>query len=579
MKLEKIDPSLTLVLKNFKLEGLNSLKKHMNSLGIISPTENSPKLPRLVSFVYCDSKAKFDNLVTRNIIVNQKKGKIRTAFFPLDSLDEVSEDDRIKRIIPAQYLKMKMDIAPGKVNLPTFVNSTGLGGNGVIIGIVDSGIDPNHASFDGRILKIWDQGLSGPGVDEGHYGLELSGNMLTASRDVHGHGTHVAGMAGGMQPKFAGVAPKSKFLIVKTDFQNAHIADGIRYIFRVASDLGKPAVVNLSLGGHFDAHDGTDPLSQIISSEVGPGKIVCCAAGNEGTDNIHSQKVVAKNQVRSIRFMIPKQGPQWAALNGWYSGTDKIKISVKSPTGFNTPYQKVITGGDPTKVYDLPDGKVTIVTSPPDPSNGDHNFIVYVEPHNLSSLPVETTWKVLLRGELINNGRVDIWIFDNLDQQESFFTGTSVSDSVKIGSPGSATEAVTVASYTTKNKWIDIDGVQRSIAFTLDSISDFSSEGPLRNEIQKPDIAAPGAYICSSLSADSELDRRFMVSQSLRMMAGTSMATPFITGIVALLLERDNNLDPNGVKSILRANARIPGHPQNTFDTKWGHGLIDMSQV
>ena len=185
MKLEKIDPSLTVVLKNFKLEGLNGLKKHMNSLGIISSTENSPKLPRLVSFVYCDSNAKFDNLVTRNIIVNQKKGKIRTAFFPLDSLDEVSEDDRIKRIIPAQYLKMKMDIAPGKVNLPTFVNSTGLGGNGVIIGIVDSGIDPNHASFDGRILKIWDQGLSGPGVDEGHYGLELSGNMLTASRDVH----------------------------------------------------------------------------------------------------------------------------------------------------------------------------------------------------------------------------------------------------------------------------------------------------------------------------------------------------------------------------------------------------------
>jgi hypothetical protein len=57
------------------------------------------------------------------------------------------------------------------------------------------------------------------------------------------------------------------------------------------------------------------------------------------------------------------------------------------------------------------------------------------------------------------------------------------------------------------------------------------------------------------------------------------MATPFITGIVALLLERDNNLDPNGVKSILRANAHIPGQPQNSFDTQWGHGLIDMSHV
>lgn len=579
MKHEKIAPSLTIVLRDYKGQGLHGLKKHMSSLGIISSMENAAKPPRVVSFVYCDSDTKFDSLSKLNIIVNQKKGKIRTAFFPLDALEDISEDDKIKRIIPAHYLQMKMDVAPGKVNLPQFINNANLSGNGVIIGIVDSGIDPNHSSFNGRILKIWDQELSGPGVDEGHYGLELTGNTLTASRDTIGHGTHVAGMAGGVHPQFGGVAPESEFLIVKTDFQNAHIADGVRYIFRVASDLGKPAVVNLSLGGHFDAHDGTDPLSQIIDSEVGPGRIVCCAAGNEGTDNIHAQKLVTKNQSRSIRFMIPSPGPEWAALNGWYSGIDKIKISIKSPTGLSTPYQKVNTQGDPTRNYNLPDGNVTISTPPPDPSNGDHNFVVSVEPHGFTPLAVERTWKLLLRGESIDSGRVDIWILDSLDQQQSFFTGTSVNDSVKIGSPGSASKSITVASYTTKNKWIDIDGANRGVAFTLDTISDFSSEGPLRNEAHKPDISAPGAYICSALSADSELDRGFMISSSLRMMAGTSMATPFITGIVALLLQRDNNLDPNGVKSILRANGRIPEQPQNSFDTKWGHGLIDMSHV
>jgi subtilisin family serine protease len=85
--------------------------------------------------------------------------------------------------------------------------------------------------------------------------------------------------------------------------------------------------------------------------------------------------------------------------------------------------------------------------------------------------------------------------------------------------------------------------------------------------------------ICSALSADSSLDRGYMVSSKLRMMAGTSMATPFISGVVALLLQRDKNLDSNGIKSLLKNNGHTPGKPQGTFDTKWGFGLIDMTDL
>jgi subtilisin family serine protease len=125
---------------------------------------------------------------------------------------------------------------------------------------------------------------SGPGVAEGSYGLELSGASNESSKDTDGHGTHVAGIAAGAGAKYGGVAPKATLVIVKTDFQDAQIAEGIRYVFRVAGELGLPAVVNLSLGGHFDAHDGSDSLSQLINQESGPGRIVCCAAGNEGSD-------------------------------------------------------------------------------------------------------------------------------------------------------------------------------------------------------------------------------------------------------------------------------------------------------
>jgi subtilisin family serine protease len=98
--------------------------------------------------------------------------------------------------------------------------------------VVDTGIDPSPAFFEGRILQIWDQALPGPGVLEGGYGVELAPGMLTVSRDTHGHGTHVAGIAAGEHPTRGGVAPKADLVIVKTDFQDAHIADGVRYIFR-----------------------------------------------------------------------------------------------------------------------------------------------------------------------------------------------------------------------------------------------------------------------------------------------------------------------------------------------------------
>src|SRR5262249_25371689 len=153
---------------------------------------------------------------------------------------------------------------------------------------------------------------------------------------------HVAGIAAGSDPTFGGVAPEADLIMVKTDFMDAHIADGIRYIFRVAGELGRPAVVNLSLGGHSDAHDGTDSLSQIIDSESGPGRIVCCAAGNEGNDNIHAQTTVAAGGTSTARFFVPNGAVGVALLNGWYTGSATLEVAVRSPGGFVTNFQPVL---------------------------------------------------------------------------------------------------------------------------------------------------------------------------------------------------------------------------------------------
>ncbi|BAY78837.1 peptidase S8/S53 [Nostoc linckia NIES-25] len=571
MRHDKLSPGLLLAFQDYQNEGEQALVTHKRSLGIIAH-KTTVKPTKSVVFLYCDPDADLSYLSQYNIEVNQNSGSVRTAFLPINALDVLSEEDTIQRIKPSRKLHLRMDVAPGKVKLPEFKNQSGLTGKGVIVGIIDSGIDPKHPAFAGRILYIWDQTLPGPGVVEGGYGAEFTGAQLTISQDTDGHGTHVAGIAAGADATYSGVAPEAELVVVRSDLQDAHIADGVRYIFRVARQLGRPAVVNLSLGGHADAHDGSDSLSKVIDAETGPGRIVCCAAGNEGSINIHGQATIPSDRTRGMRFNVPLNQVGIVWLNGWYSKDSELEVSVRSPNDFVTPFQKIITDGNPTQEYQLPDARVEIVTPGPDQANGDRNFFVQIRGIGPSQV-MGGVWQLRLRNTSGTETRVDVWTLD--DMSSVFFTGKSIKDAVKIGSPGAASSAVTVAAYTTKAEYTDIDNQVREMGLDLDTISEFSSEGPLRNDAQKPDIAAPGAMIVSTLSADANSARSSMINSKFVAMAGTSMATPFVTGLVALLLQRDPQLDPATLKDLLRKNSAIPGKPAGTFDEKWGYGVIN----
>lgn len=577
MKHEKLSPGLLLAFQDYQNEGDQALITHRRSLGIIA--HKSPVKPtKSVVFIYCDPNADLSYLSQYNIEVNQNSGSVRTAFLPLDSLDVLSEEDVIQRIKPSRKLHLRMDTALETVKVPEFrkKNKIELTGKGVIIGIIDSGIDPKHPAFAGRILHIWDQTLPGPGVTEGRYGAEVTGAQLTISQDTNGHGTHVAGIAAGADATYGGVAPEAELVVVRSDLQDAHIADGIRYIFRIASELGRPAVVNLSLGGHADAHDGSDSLSKVIDAETGPGRIVCCAAGNEGNDNIHGQTIIPSGRTRGMRFNVPLNQVGIVWLNAWYSKDNELEVSVRSPNGFVTPFQKIIADGNPAQDHQLPDARVQLVTPGPDQANSDHNFFVQIRGIGPSQV-MGGIWQLRVRNVSSTDTRLDVWTLD--DSSSVFFTGKSVNDAVKIGSPGAASSAITVAAYTTKDTYIDIDAQVREMGLELDTISEFSSEGPLRNDGQKPDVAAPGAMIISTLSADANFDRSSMINSKFVVQAGTSMATPFVSGLVALLLQRDPKLDPATVKDLLRKNSAIPEKAAGTFDDKWGYGVINAANL
>ena len=573
MKPERIDPALLGALQDVDEFGVHGLAVHFASLGVHAAA-GATRPDSAVIFLRCDENANFDTLRQRGVHVNQASGRVRTASLPLAMIGELSQQDGVHRIVGARYLSLLLDVAQTRVAVPTFVNRTGLTGRNVVIGVIDSGIDALHPCFGSRVLRIWDQTLPGGGVAGAPYGSELKPAQLQTSRDTNGHGTHVASIAAGNDAAFPGIAPEAHLVIVKTDFQDVHLADAVQYIFRIAGELQRPAVINMSLGGHADAHDGTDSLSEIIDNESGPGRIVCCAAGNEGNDNIHAHAAVPTGTTHGMRFRAPPSVMLSAALNGWYDAGAQIDVAVRSPGGFVTPFQPVSAGMP--QVHVLGDARVRIANMGPDPANGDNAFWVQIQGPGIGMSVAAGIWQLLLRNNSPTAAVVDVWALSG-EGNPLGFTGKSVDDSMKIGSPGCSATALTVAAFTTKVTWTDSSGNGQQVGLTMNDIADFSSEGPLRGAKQKPDVAGPGAMIVAALSQFASARAANIVDVHHQVMAGTSMATPFLAGLVALLLERDPALDPARLKALLRAHSVIPGQASGTFDPKWGFGLVDAS--
>ena len=400
----KIAPELLLAFQDYKSEGRVDFSAHSIRALSIEGNSDSPESPKVNVFLHCDEFAVLDHLEEKGIQINTRKGRVRTARLSLENLESLYEEPNLRRVEASHKLHPLMDVAPVKVQLPEFRNTTGLTGKGVIIGVIDTGIDSTHPAFEGRILRILDQTVS-PGIAP--YGQELTAEVLIHSCDTNGHGTHVAGIAAGNDATFGGVAPEAELIIVKSPLWDTHILEGIRYIFEFADKLGKPAVVNLSFGGHHDPHDGSDSLSKGIDELSGAGKIVCCSAGNEGNYNIHAQAHLSQNGApHAICFSVPElsgtDAIQEVILNGWYAGSDQVAVAIESPSGDWTGYQEIIQGRDVWVTYDLSDTRIYIATPGVDPRNQDHQIQIEVRSHSvclprLSAVSLLSCFNMILR--------------------------------------------------------------------------------------------------------------------------------------------------------------------------------------
>jgi subtilisin family serine protease len=551
-------------------------------------------------FIHCNENASFSGLP--GIRMYSNTGTVRTALVDFqnsptafEGLDDLSEMESVHYISSSMRLKPLNDVAALKTGLTAFrASHSALTGEGVVIGIIDSGIDSSHPAFAGRIHSIWDQTIPAGDDATKPYGKVLKAAEMAESADESGHGTHIAGIAAGFDPQFGGVAAGADIVVVKTDFQTAHIADAIRHVFNVAEELGKPAVVNLSAGGQLDAHDGTDDLSKFIEQELKDktGRLVVAAAGNEAAQQIHArveapalvegQPVKAKEVLLNVPKVERAKRASQLILRGWYDSNGKCTVRLTIPSGSSANTEPVPNNiGSPSQInftkhfpYPNMDSETYIAkTLIPCPLNDSHEFFIdtrRIPPLTFIETSEVSKWKLSIENEGAAPLTVDVWLWVPEGAKEPEFLPEFDDSLMKIGSPGCAGEAITVASYTTR---ADVQS-----PLEVDTISPFSSPGLLRNGNLKPDVAAPGAIIISARSSQtnpllSNITGGFTVG------SGTSAAAAFITGVCALLLQNNSALTPSAVKDWLRTNSRIPEQPAGQHDEKWGYGLLNLTNV
>ncbi len=560
-----------------------------------------------------------NTLSEMNIRTGSITGEFATLRIPLDLFLN-------QTLIPGiDYLEIAEKISPmlDKAKRDSRVDSIHMGwylpvpisGNNVIIGITDWGFDYTHPMFydtsltSTRILAAWDQfRQAGPPPAGFDYGRLFSGEteLLNAQCDTFNiyeyatHGSHVAGIAGGSGAGtiYRGVAFGANYLMATFLVDAAAVIDAFVWMKQYAENAGKRLVINMSWGLYYMGNlDGTSILSQIIDQMSDEGVVFVSSAGNNGDTNFHIIKEFTSTP-DTMKTIIafdnygyyPKMWGQ--SITMWGSPEDTFSVALKI---YDSQYQNILAEtpfystaasasytdsmlviGSDTILYNL-------ALEGSNPFNMRPHMRLRVQNKQVSTYKVALFatsehaivhfWNLI---ELTND--VGNWGSPFLAPASGWTAGDPY---YGIGEPTCAGSVITVASH------ISQINLQNNTVIN-GGISNFSSYGPLITEMMKPDLSAPGSSVCSSISSftNVSIPSTSVVTTvtfngrtyKFVRFSGTSMSSPHVAGVVALLLEANPLLTPTEIKQILRETARQDdktGVIPPGGSTRWGWGKLN----
>lgn len=490
---------------------------------------------------------------------------------------------------------------------------SGYTGKGVIIGVVDTGIDFNHPDFRdasnvSRVVRFWDQTMPDDANSPQPYGYGFVwdstsiNNGTCTSNDASGHGSTVAGQAAGNglacgQNK--GMAPEATIIAVKTDFNRANwtltVADACDYIFKVADSLDMPAVVNLSLGSYFGSHDGNDPASEMIETLLDEkyGRIVVSAAGNSGEYAPYHQTSTVTSDTNFVWFRnraTTQFGPNaiffelWSDMSdatfdfAFGADTEGPSWDFRGRTNFHSAtealngvlYDTIWNGSNRIATIEVYMDQVG--------NNLQFQFLAFIDSTNYR-----------YRFETKGSGKYDLWSGEEFGlnymfpeapplaefPDSIFYVAPDKNQSI-VSSWNCSEKVISVGNFQNRKGHINKNLIYISYPTPVGSLAPKSSKGPSRHGIQKPNISAAGdmslsAYpmaLLASAGWNNSIDSNGWHGRN----GGTSLASPVISGIAAMYLERCNRATYQDFMTDLQNTAYTDAFTGAVPNNAYGYG-------
>lgn len=528
------------------------------------------------------------------VVINESFGLVVIPVDKIGLLDKYIKEILIVEVPPIYTLE---NISPGEASgAPIFNNNPylSLNGTGVLIGILDTGIDYLNPEFQReddttRIVRIWDQTIPSSEII---YGLNIGSEYnekqineaiklkksggdpyeVVPSKDVIGHGTMSAGLIGarGINPDVVGVAPNCEFVVVKmleagkwnmdkSGITNSGVGRystevlmmSMRYLSLLASELKKPIIIYMPIGSNVGAHDGTSELEGSIDTTTRQlGVAVVTGTGNEGDTDTHTEgRFLKPGEVKTIEIKIGKNQKN-LFFNIYIRQPDRVSLAITSPSGEVVDKITAKLNKRETVKFVYEGTKMEIIFRLPDEVTGDE--IISIKAVDIR----EGIWQFRLYGDFIVDGRYWSWLPQRslLDPETKFL---NPSQYTTLTMPSTSQNAI-VASYYNQNNNATVGQ---------------SGRGFTRDERVKPDIAAGG--ITATV---------IKPGGGTGIASGSSVATAILAGCCSLMYQwgivdgNDETLYTKKLRSYIIRGAQI--RPGYTYpNEQWGYGTLSMQGI
>lgn len=566
------------------------------------------------AFIHIEKGTDTSFLTELGVIINVNYGEILSTRIPTTIIEAVSEYDEVAFIEIGAPVKARMQKARASGNVESVHSGTDLDmpylGTGVVVGVLDTGFEYAHNNFytsDGtelRVKRVWNQNSSSYlGSPENYsYGAEYATEekIIAAAQDNTSeyHATHVTGIAAGSNETLGlkGVAPDADIVMVSMDLYDysteyVSLSDGIKYMYDYADSVGQPCVVNMSLGTHVGPHDGTSTFDRVCDLMQGEGKLLVGAAGNEGDYPLHLGYTFSEEQDTVVRALVQFYSGYGACIDIWGDANTPYEVQLVM---YDTKNDSIVASSsvfDPsveTKSTFYPQvggGGYAMITGTQDSYNNKYNAMVtsYMNTSNNYALGLIITAK---------EGTVHAWAdgyyceFYSNTNKEGWTDGDTNSTMGEVG--GTGKRIITTGAYTSSSTFTNYAGNTYSVGGIDGYIAYFSSLGPTPDGRMKPDISAPGHTVISSYNtaAVSSQDDYLVYIDEVDgqeyyygACSGTSMSTPFVTGVLATWLQTNPKLTPEDVREILSKTATNDKYTGSILalggDNTFGYGKIN----